>query len=65
MKQYTPKELVKIFRKDGWEIKANGCHIKMTKENINYTVSIPNHEKIVSMPLARRLLKESGVNING
>lgn len=61
MREYTVKELIKLYKKNGWEIKAMGTHIKMCKDGVNYTASIPNHGKTVSLPLARRLLKESGI----
>lgn len=63
MKEFKTKELIELYRKNGWEMKSNGTHIKMCKDGINYTASIPNHGKTVSLPLARRLLKESGIEI--
>lgn len=63
MKEFKTKEFIEIFKRNGWELKKDGSHIKMAKVGINYTVSIPNHGKTISMPLGRRLLKECGIEV--
>lgn len=63
MKEFKTKEFIEIYKRNGWEVKKDGCHIKMTKVGVNYTCSIPNHGKTISLPLSRRLLKECGIEV--
>lgn len=64
--QISGKELVKVFKKDGWiEVSQKGSHIKLIKtfKPIGKTnIIIPNH-KIIKKGTLSRILKDSGITI--
>lgn len=61
MREFTVREVIKMFERNGWVMKENGTHIKFVKEGVNYTASIPNHGKTVNMCLIRRVFKECDI----
>lgn len=61
MKEYKTKDFIKLFERHGWELKSKGSHFKYVKQGFELTISIPVHGKTISLPLARRLLKEANI----
>lgn len=59
----TPKEVIKVFEKFGWEVaRQKGSHIIMTKAGNIATLSIPNHKQVARGTL-RSLIVKSGLSI--
>ena len=59
----TPKEVIKVFEKLGWEVaRQKGSHIIMTKTGNIATLSIPNHKQ-VARGTFRSLIVKSGLSI--
>ncbi len=60
--QFSGRELVKIFKKDGWqEISQRGSHLKLVKyfnSSVKTTVIIPQH-KILKKGTLAKILKEA------
>ena len=57
----TPKEVIKIFQKLGWEIsRQKGSHIIMTKPGNIASLSIPNHNEVARGTL-RSLISKAGL----
>ena len=61
IKAYKPKELIKIFRKNGWEIVRQNKHTVFYKEGFKNHVSIPMHNTDVCPPMVKRLFKEANI----
>ena len=57
----TPKELVKLLKKDGWiEIKQEGSHLKIRKSGYN-DIIIPIHNRDMKKGLLNKILKQAGL----
>jgi len=57
----TPKEVIKVFQKLGWEIaRQKGSHIIMTRAGHISTLSIPNHNEVARGTL-RSLISKAGL----
>jgi predicted RNA binding protein YcfA (HicA-like mRNA interferase family) len=57
------REVVKIFRRLGWEIaRQRGSHIILVKEGHITTLSVPDHREVARGTL-RSLITRSGLNI--
>ena len=58
-----PSEVVKAFRKLGWEIaRQRGSHIIMTKPGHIATLSIPEHSEVARGTL-RGLISKAGLTV--
>jgi len=59
-----PKEVVKAFKKLGWEVvRQRGSHIILTKEGHIATLSVPNHSEIARGTL-RSLIARAGITLD-
>ncbi|MBU4510655.1 type II toxin-antitoxin system HicA family toxin [bacterium] len=58
------REVVKIFRRLGWEIaRQRGSHIILVKEGHIATLSVPDHREVARGTL-RSLITRAGLNID-
>jgi predicted RNA binding protein YcfA (HicA-like mRNA interferase family) len=58
-----PREVVKSFKKLGWEVaRQKGSHIILTKEGHIATLSIPDHSEVARGTL-RALIARAGLTI--
>lgn len=61
MKEYTVREFSKILKQNGWERSCiNGSHAIYRKKG-KTPIVVPVIRKCISMPLAKRLIKEHGL----
>ena len=57
----TPKELVKLLKKDGWyEVKQEGSHLKLRK-NGYCDIVVPMHNKDMKKGLLLKILKQADI----
>lgn len=64
MQILSGKDVVKIFKKLGWEVaRQRGDHIVMTKENEIVTLSVPNHKEIAKGTL-RSLIRSAELTVS-
>jgi predicted RNA binding protein YcfA (HicA-like mRNA interferase family) len=62
MISYKPREISSMIENNGWIYKrSNGSHRIYSKSGCNTNIVIPFGGKEVSLPMAKRLLKEAGV----
>lgn len=58
----TPKEMVKLLEKNGFEkISQNGSHLKMKNEKIGKIIIVPIHGKDLKKGLEQAILKDAGL----
>lgn len=58
----TPKEMIKLLKKHGYEIKSqSGSHVKMFNPKTNVTTIVPMHTKAMSKGTERNILKQAGL----
>ncbi|MBQ7242476.1 MAG: type II toxin-antitoxin system HicA family toxin [Firmicutes bacterium] len=58
----TPKELIKLLKKNGFEeISQNGSHIKMKNFETGRQTIIPLHSKALKKGLEQAILKQAGI----
>ncbi len=63
MKGYSFKEFQKILEDNNWKIKScKGDHYTFEKNNTLNIITVPYRRKEICRPLAKRLLKEAGIN---
>ncbi|OGR96169.1 MAG: hypothetical protein A2V88_13505 [Elusimicrobia bacterium RBG_16_66_12] len=56
-------EAVRKFKSVGWAVvRRVGSHVMLVKPDYLYTLSIPQHKEL-GIGLLRRLIKQSGLNI--
>jgi predicted RNA binding protein YcfA (HicA-like mRNA interferase family) len=56
----TPKQLIKLLEKNGWEFdRANGSHYIMKKDDL--TEVVPLHKKDIPGGLLNAILKRNGL----
>lgn len=57
-----PKELLKILKKEGWEIKEQrGSHIQLVHKSKSGKVTVPNHNKDLKTGTLKSILKQAGL----
>lgn len=57
-----PKELLKILKKEGWEVKEQrGSHIQLVHKNKSGKVTVPNHNKDLKTGTLKSILKQAGL----
>lgn len=65
MKEYSVKDFSAILRRNDWKYShTTGSHAVYKKKK-SVSISIPIIKKTVSKPLARRLIKEHGLVVEG
>lgn len=58
----TPKEMVKLLKKNGFEeISQNGSHIKMRNNETKKQTIIPYHSKPMKKGMEQAILKQAGL----
>ncbi len=58
----TPKEMVKLLKKNGFEVVSqNGSHVKLKNSENGRTVIVPYHSKDLKKGLEQGLLKQAGL----
>ena len=58
----TPKELVSILKKNGFEeVSQNGSHLKMRNRNTGKVTIVPMHNKSLSKGIENAILKQAGI----
>jgi len=57
-----PKELLKILKSEGWEIKnQRGSHIQLIHKEKSGKVTVPNHNKDLKTGTLKSILKQVGL----
>lgn len=57
-----PKELLKILKDDGWEIKnQKGSHIQLVHNLKGGKVTVPNHNKDLKLGTLKSIIKQAGL----
>lgn len=58
----TPKEMLKLLRKNGFEVVSqNGSHVKMRNPITNRQTIVPYHSKPLKTGLEQAILKQAGL----
>lgn len=58
----TPKEMLKLLKKNGFEeIIQNASHVKMKNFKNGKTVIVPYHSKAMKKGLEQAILKQAGI----
>ncbi|MDK7187942.1 type II toxin-antitoxin system HicA family toxin [Facklamia hominis] len=59
----TPKKLVKLLRKNGFEeLRQRGSHKVMYNKRTNRTTVVPMHNKDIDDAFYKEILKQAGLN---
>lgn len=62
MKKYSPKHIIKILLKEGWnEKRVRGSHHIFIKEGKESIVVIPTSKKIIPIGTLKNIEKQSGI----
>lgn len=57
-----PKEILKILKSDGWEVKVqHGSHIQLTHKIKGGKVTVLNHNKDLKTGTLNSILKQAGL----
>ena len=63
LKLCSGAEAVKKFQKAGWKInRKKGSHVMMTKEDHEYTLSIPQHAEL-GPGILRKLIRQANLPV--
>ena len=58
----TPKEMIKLLKKNGFEqVSQNGSHVKMKNPITGKQTIVPLHNKSMSIGLEQGILKQAGL----
>lgn len=58
----TPKEMIKLLKKNGFEIiSQNGSHVKMRNPLTDTQTIVPYHSKTLKKGLEQEILKQAGL----
>lgn len=58
----TPKEMIKLLKKNGFEIiSQNGSHVKMRNPLTGTQTIVPYHSKTLKKGLEQEILKQAGL----
>lgn len=64
MKKYSPKHIIKILLKAGWnEKRVRGSHHIFTKEREKNIVVISTSKKIIPVGTLKNIEKQSGIRL--
>ena len=62
MKRYSPKKVIKILLKNGWEERrSRGSHHIFYKEGKNNIVTVSISKKIIPVGTLKNIEKQSGI----
>lgn len=57
-----PKELIKILKENGWEVKnQKGSHIQLINKERSGKVTIPYHNKDLKVGTLKSIFKQAGL----
>lgn len=57
-----PKELLKILKKDGWQVKnQRGSHIQLVHPIKKGKVTVPNHNTDIPQGTVKSIFKQAGL----
>lgn len=58
----TPQEMIKLLKKNGFEIiSQNGSHVKLKNTEAGKTIIVPYHSKDLKKGLEQAILKQAGL----
>lgn len=58
----TPREMIKLLKKNGFEvISQNGSHVKMKNPSTGKQTIVPYHAKSLKKGLEQEILKQAGL----
>lgn len=58
----TPKEMVKLLKKNGFKIVSkNGSHVKLKNDETGKQTIVPYHAKALKIGLEQEILKQAGL----
>lgn len=58
----SPKEMVKLLKKNGFEeVSQNGSHVKFKNPETERTVIVPYHSKDLKKGMEQAILKQAGL----
>lgn len=58
----TPREMIKLLRKNGFEvISQNGSHVKLKNPQTGIQTIVPYHSKALKKGLEQEILKQAGL----
>lgn len=58
----TPQEMIKLLKKNGFEIiSQNGSHVKLKNAEAGKTIIVPYHSKDLKKGLEQAILKQAGL----
>lgn len=62
MKSYSPREVIKILKNNGWILRRiQGDHYIFKKEGIPYLISIPISKNAVSIGILKNIQRQTGI----
>ena len=67
MKQYTERQFEKVLKKNGfkYERQGKGDHrVYMNSNGVHVSIPYSSGGNVLSLPVARRLIKENGLIVN-
>lgn len=62
MKSYSPREVIKILKNNGWQLRRiEGDHYIFKKEGIKYLTSVPIGRNTVRLGTLKNIEKQTGI----
>lgn len=62
MKSYSPREVMKILKDNGWKlIRTKGDHYMFEKEKRRETIAVPVAKKDISIGTLKNIERQSGI----
>lgn len=62
MKSYSPREVIKILKNNGWKLRRiEGDHYIFKKEGIKYLTSVPISKNTVRIGTLKSIEKQTGI----
>ena len=64
MKEFTPREFEKILNSNGFHYSHHSSnHKNYKRDGLDKVITVNFHNRIMSRPMAKRLLKEAGIEL--
>lgn len=62
MKSYSPKEVIRILKDNGWKnVRITGDHYMFTKENERNTIAVPVSRKDIKIGTLKNIERKTGI----
>lgn len=62
MKSYSPKEVIRILKDNGWKnVRITGDHYMFTKENKTNTIAVPVSKKDIKIGTLKSIERKTGI----